>query len=536
MHRLSILYVSARRFKALIQAGADWVLKNREMLNKINVFPVPDGDTGSNMSMTLAAAVREMEAVKEVSLETVVKAAAWGALMGARGNSGIILAQILSAFSEDIEGCQRLSASDIAYALSRGAKKAYKAVLHPAEGTILTVIRETSEAVEQGVDSKTDLALLTDIMVNSARSSVDRTPLLLPKLQEAGVVDAGGLGFLFFLEGIQRLIQGIMTTDGAIHDEVGFNGKTAEIPEDNVNFRYCTEFIVKGSHISEESIKAALATMGDSIVVVGDSRAARIHIHTGQPEEVLRRASAFGHVSSIKVDDMLVQHTRRLAADNISKSTSVIAIALGDGFKELFYNTGAELVVDGGPTRNPSTSDIIAAIETTASDGVIILPNNKNVYPAAVQAAERTPKKVTVLKTATIPEGISALLSYMDDALYEENVERMEQAVKNVRSGEVTEASRDVTLGGVEVKNGDSIGIFDGKIRCARLIAEDAVVDLVQAMVDPSHEIVTLYYGDSIPKENAEAVRLILQERLQDKGIELYYGGQPYAHYIVSVE
>lgn len=533
---MSILYLSGRRFKSVIHAGADWVLQNKELLNKINVFPVPDGDTGSNMSMTLAAAVREMEAVKEESLETVVKAAAWGALMGARGNSGIITSQILSAFGEGIEGCQRLSARDIVLAFSRGVKKAYKAVLHPAEGTILTVIRETCEAVEQRVDTETDLSLLMDAMVTAARASVDRTPLLLPKLKEAGVVDAGGLGFLFLLEGMQRLIQGIATTEGAIYDEIGPSGKAAEVPEDHLHFRYCTEFIVKGSHISEESIKATLATMGDSLVVVGDSHAARIHIHTGQPEEVLRLSSAFGHVSSIKVDDMLVQHTRRLAEENRSKSTSVIAIVLGDGLKELFYNTGAELVVEGGPTHNPSTSDIIAAIETASSDGVIILPNNKNVYPAAIQAAERTPKKVTVLKTATVPEGVSALLSYTDEAHYGENVERMGEAIKSVRSGEVTEASRDVTLGGVEVKAGDSIGIFDGKIRCSRPNTTDAVVDLVEAMVDPSREIVTLYYGDSVPKDAAEAACLTLQKRLGDKGVELYYGGQPYAHYIVSVE
>lgn len=533
---MSILYISARRFKAIIGAAADWVLQNRDLLNKINVFPVPDGDTGSNMSMTLSAAVREMEAVKEVSLETVVKAAAWGALMGARGNSGIIMAQILSAFSEDIEGHQRLFAPDIVRAISKGAKKAYKAVLHPAEGTILTVIRETSEAIERTVDGNTDLALLMEAMVNSARSSVERTPLLLPKLQEAGVVDAGGLGFLLFLEGMQRLIQGMATANGAIHDEGGFNGNSAEVPEDHVNFRFCTEFIVKGAQISEDTIKEALANMGDSVVVVGDSRAARIHIHTGNPEAVLRHASSFGHVSSIKVDDMLVQHTRRLAAEGKSKSTSVISIVLGDGFKELFYNTGAELVVDGGPTRNPSTSDIIAAIETTVSDAVIILANNKNVYPAAIQAAERTPKKVKVLKTTTVPEGISALLSYMDEATYQENVDRMEEAAKNVRSGEVTEASRDVTLGGVAVKKGDSIGIFDGKIRCSCASPEDAVVDLVEAMVDASHEIVTLYYGEWVSKEKADAVQARLQERLADKGIELYYGGQPYARYIISVE
>lgn len=533
---LSILYISAKRFKAIIKAGADWVLQNRDLLNKINVFPVPDGDTGSNLSMTLASAVRETEAVKEVSLETVVKAAAWGALMGARGNSGIIMAQILSALSEDIEGRQRLSAPDIAGAFSRGAKKAYKAVLRPAEGTILTVIRETAEAIGESVDSETDLSLLMDAMVKAARSSVERTPLLLPKLREAGVVDAGGLGFLFFLEGMQRLIHGMMTTDGAIYDETVFNGNTAEMPEDRVSFRYCTEFIVKGVQISEEAIKDVLAAMGDSIVVVGDSRAARIHIHTGQPEEVLRYAADFGIVSSIKVDDMLVQHTRRLSMENNPKTTSVIAIALGDGFKELFYNTGAELVVDGGPTQNPSTSDIVAAIERTTSDAVIILPNNKNVYPAAIQAAERTPKKVTVLKTGTVPEGISALLSYIDEAAYDENIGRMEEAVANVRSGEVTGASRDVILGGVEVKRGDFIGIFDGKIRCSRSSVEDAVAELVEIMIDRSHEIVTLYYGDSIPKEDADAMCVRLQERLGDKGVELYYGGQPYASYVISVE
>jgi len=533
---LSILYISARRFKAIVKAGADWVFQNRELLNRINVFPVPDGDTGSNMSMTLASAVREMEAVREVSLETVVKAAAWGALMGARGNSGIIMAQILSAFGEDVEGRQRFCALDIADALSRGVRKAYRAVLRPAEGTILTVIRETAEAFEQSVDTIGDLSLLTDAMVKSARSSVERTPLLLPKLQEAGVVDAGGLGFLFFLEGMQRLIQGTITANGPIHDETGFNENALEIPAEQVTFRYCTEFIIKGAQISEEALKNSLAAMGDSIVIVGDTRAARIHIHTGQPEEVLRRAADFGTVSSIKVDDMLVQHTRRLVAESSSKAASVVAIALGDGFKELFYNTGAELVLDGGPTQNPSTSDIIAAIEMTISDSVIVLPNHKNIYPAAVQAAERTPKRVTVVKTATVPEGISALLAFVDEATCEENVDRMEAAITNVRSGEVTEASRDATLGGVKVRRGEFIGISDGKIRCSRLSAEDAVADLVEAMVDPSHEIVTLYYGDSIAKEDAGAVSSRLQERLGDKGIEVYYGGQPYASYIVSVE
>jgi DAK2 domain fusion protein YloV len=533
---VAILYCDAKRFKQTITAGADWVLKNRDQLNKINVFPVPDGDTGTNMSVTLMAAIREMEALKEMSLETTVKAAAWGALMGARGNSGIILSQVLSSLAEGIEGRERLFAQDIAFALSRAAKKAYKAVLHPTEGTILTVIRETAETAQEVVKTEKDLALLLDKMARSARSSVERTPLLLPKLKEAGVVDAGGLGFLNFLEGMVLLIQGAIETSGKIEDEAMLDGMVSDSAEHHLNFRYCTEFILKGSRISEDTIKDALAPMGDSIVAVGDSRLARVHIHTGQPEEVLRYASTLGQVSSIKVEDMLVQHTARFEDSSLTKDTSVIAIVLGDGLKELFYNTGAELVVDGGPTQNPSTLDIIEAVETVTSSSVIILPNDKNVYPAALQAADRTSKKVTVLKTSSVPEGLSALLAYMEDAPFEENVGRMEQAFKNIKSGEALPAIHDVVLGGVEVRSGDSIGIYQGKIQCSCSDPGETVIHLVESMVDLSDEIITLFYGDSVEKENVETLKSTLQSRFQDKTVELYYGGQPYAHYLISIE
>jgi DAK2 domain fusion protein YloV len=533
---VAILYCGAKRFKQIILAGADWIGKYRDQLNKINVFPVPDGDTGNNMSVTLTAAVREMEGLKEISLETTVKAAAWGALMGARGNSGIILSQVLSGMAEVVEGRKRLFAEDIVFALSLAAKKAYKAVLHPTEGTILTVIRETAETAEKAVSTEKDLAILLDKMARSARSSVERTPLLLPKLKEAGVVDAGGLGFFYFLEGMVQLIQGEIQKGGAIEDESRLNGTVDDLVEHHWNFRYCTEFILKGSWISEDTIKNTLASMGDSILVVGDSRLARVHVHTGQPEEVLRFASTLGQVSSIKVDDMLVQHTTRFADLSDTKANSVIAIALGDGLKELFYNTGAELVLDGGPTQNPSTSDIIAAIETVASSHVIILPNDKNVYPAALQAAERSSKKIKVLKTSSVPEGFSALLAYMDDSSAEENISRMEQAFKNMKSGEVVAASRSVVVGGVEVKSGDSIGIYQGKIRCSSPFTEKAVLRLVELMVGPSDEIITLYYGDSIEKESAEALQLSLQSRFQGKAVELYYGGQAFASYLISVE
>lgn len=533
---MAILYLGGKRFRQIIVAGADWVQKNRDHLNKINVFPVPDGDTGSNMSMTLMAAVREMDALKETFLETTVKAAAWGALMGARGNSGIIVAQILSAFQEGIEGRERIFAADIASAFSRCSKKAYKALLHPTEGTILTVIRETAEAAEESARTEKDLALVLDAMVNAARMSVERTPLLLPKLKEAGVVDSGGLGFLYFLEGMLFLIQGVVKKRGAIEDDVVLDGPAGGATEEHFNFRYCTEFILKGSRISEDTIRETLGPMGDSIVVVGDSRLARVHIHTGEPEGVLEYASALGQVSSIKVEDMLVQHTARFEASAGGKGTSVIAVVLGDGFKEIFYSAGAELVVDGGPTQNPSTSDMVSAVETVASADVIILPNHKNIYPAALQAAERTPKNVTVLKTSSAPEGVSAVLAYMEDASREENISRMEQAFRNVKSGEVLLASRSVTLQGVEVKAGDAMGIYAGTIRCSCPSPEDTVVGLAEAMASPSDEIITLFYGETIDKERAEGAQSALQSLFPEKTVELCFGGQPHAQYIISVE
>jgi DAK2 domain fusion protein YloV len=533
---MAIHYFDAKRFKQSIMAGADWVFKNRDQLNKINVFPVPDGDTGTNMSVTLTAAIREMEALEEISLETTVKAAAWGALMGARGNSGIILSQVLSSLAEGIEGRERLFAEDIAFALSRGAKKAYKAVLHPVEGTILTVIKDTAETAEEAAKTERDLAFLLDQMVKSARSSVERTPLLLPKLKEAGVVDAGGLGFLNFLEGMVFLIQGTINTSGPIEDEGMLKGPVSDEAEHHLNFRYCTEFILKGSRISEDTIKNVLAPMGDSIVVVGDSRLARVHIHTGKPEEVLRYASTLGQVSSIKVDDMLVQHTARFDDSTLTKAASVVALVLGDGLKELFYNAGTELVVDGGPTQNPSTADIKDAIETVTSANVIILPNDKNVYPAALQAAEMTAKKVTVIKTASVPEGLSALLSYMADAPFEENTGRMEEAFNQVKSGEVVPASRSVVLMGVEVTSGDAIGIYQGKIQCSCPHAGETAIRLVESMVEPSDEIITLFYGGASEQKDLDHLKSDLQTRFPNKIIEFCEGGQSYAHYLISVE
>ncbi len=534
---MPILHVTGKRFRQIVSAGADRVIKNRDHLNRINVFPVPDGDTGTNMSSTLIAAVREMDVLKETSLESVAKAAAWGALMGARGNSGIILAQIFSGLANSIQGRDRMLAEDLAAAFALSGEKARKAILRPAEGTILTVIQDVSDSAREVVRDNRDLAVLIETMAASARSSVERTPLLLPKLKEAGVVDAGGMGLALFLEGIFHLVQGINVADAdvATASEPTF-GTVSEENMVPLKFRYCTEFILKGSRISEDDIRNTLASMGDSLVVVGDTHLARVHIHTGTPEDILKYASGLGQVSSIKVDDMLIQHTARFQESNNAKHTSVISVALGDGLKELFYNAGAEMVVDGGPTQNPSTSDLIAAVEMVASQDVVILPNHKNIYPVAIQAAQMTPKRVTVLRTGSVIEGLSSLLAYMDDSAPEENIVRMSEAFGHIKTGEVAVASRDAVQSDVQVTAGDLIGIYDGKVRISCTGQEDAVKGLISAMIGPSTEIITIYYGSFVQQPEAERLQNILKELYADIEVELYYGGQPYAPYIVSVE
>ena len=412
----------------------------------------------------------------------------------------------LVGLSRRDDGRNRLFAEDIVHAFSTGVKKAYHAVLHPTEGTILTVVRETAEAAEEAVKTEKDLARILDVMVTSAKASVERTPYAPPQARR-------GRRRRFRRIGIRLLHRRHASSASGRDRGRAFRRRRrgrlewSGTREGHWTFRYCTEFILKGSQISEDAVKAALAHMGESIVVVGDSRLARVHVHTGQPEEVLRYASTVGKVSSIKVDDMLVQHTARFDKGDAAKRTSVIAVVLGDGLKELFYNAGAELVVDGGPTLNPSTADIATAIEEVNSSNVIILPNNKNVYPAAIQAAERTPKNVAVLKTASVPEGMAALLAYMDDASTEENISRMEQAFVNVKSGETALASRDVTIGDVEVASGESIGIFGGEVRCSCACRKEAVLSLVGQMTEPSDEIITLFRGDSVEREEAEALR-----------------------------
>ncbi len=533
---MAILYLNDKRFRKILIAGSDMVFKNREKLNKINVFPVPDGDTGTNMSMTLMSIIREVENLNDISLETTLKAAAWGGMMGARGNSGIILAQIFNGLADVRCVNDRFYGENIVEGIQIAAKKAYKAILNPTEGTILTVISDAAKAAEKAINCSKDLAYLIDEMANEAKASVERTPYLLPKLKDAGVVDAGGLGIFYFFEGMKNLVAGIKDSDEEIVDEMS----PVEIDNSShiqgLTNRFCTEFIIKGSLISEDKIKSELALLGDSIVVVGDTRLARVHVHTNDPEKVLKYASDFGKVSSIKVDDMLHQHTSRTVSLSASKNTSIVSIVLGDGLREIFYNAGAEMVIDGGPSKNPSTAEIISAIEAVSSHNVIVLPNNKNIYPAALQAADTSHKNVTVIKTTTVPEGISAILAYVDHASFEENCKNMENAFSKIKSGIITQASKDTVSGAVKIAKGDYIGVFRGNIYCSCKTPGDALEKLLMNMADDTDEIITLFYGDMVEKDDAENIQAFIQSKYASKTVELYFGGQPYAHYIISVE
>ncbi|OGS34376.1 MAG: hypothetical protein A2293_12275 [Elusimicrobia bacterium RIFOXYB2_FULL_49_7] len=524
----------ARRFKRALIAAAECVTANKSQLNKLNVFPVPDGDTGTNMSLTLQAAVKEMENVKDLSLETLAKSSAWGALLGARGNSGVILAQVFAGIAEGVGEKNQLQSRDVARAFDLAAKKAYKAVIKPTEGTILTVLRDTAATAAKTAETEANIVVLLKAMVASAHASVQNTPHLLPKLKEAGVVDAGGLGFAYFVEGMLNLILGLTPAALDLDDElVQIPGSIGE--NHNWHYRYCTEFILKGSNISEDSMKLKLAPLGDSLVVVGDSRLARVHIHTSSPEDVLKYAGSLGRVSSIKVDDMLQQHTTQFKTASL-KPVSVVAVTLGDGLKEVFLNMGAELVIEGGNTMNPSVADILSAIDTVASANVIVLPNNSNVHLAVEQAARISKKKVQVLATKTVPEGLAAMISYRDDIPWEDNVRNMGESFSAVVSGELTVASRAASLNGYTIQEGDFIGVKGSTVIAAGTVEGETLARLLTAVVGPSHEIITLFYGEHVPQKEAEEVRASVENAFPGKHIEMHYGGQPYTRYLISAE
>jgi DAK2 domain fusion protein YloV len=531
--------------KELARASLTWLRHHQESINALNVFPVPDGDTGTNMVLTMQSACKEVADCTERDVGPVAHKIAHGALMGARGNSGVILSQIWRGLARGLDERAVFNAADLASALQEAATTAYKGVIRPVEGTILTVIREVAEESQLAAGDSEDLIYMLERMVQRAADAVIRTPTLLAVLAEAGVVDAGGQGLYVILEGMLRRLRGEVVTEEALAvPAVGLS--LPMVPHTHeAQYGYDVQFMVTGQELDVAAIREQIDAMGDSTLVVGDPTTVKVHVHVEDPGVPLSYASGLGSLRDVVVEDMQAQYQEFITAQERPPALIVssapldiapVAVVAGDGLARVFESLGAAAIVHGGQTMNPSTEEILKAIETVPSDQVIVLPNNKNIILAAEQARDLSDKEVVVVPTRTIPQGIAAILALNHQADLACNAEAMKTAMQEVRTGEVTTATRDVQIGGVSVQNGQLIGLCDDELVLAGDTPEGVVQRLLERM-DPSNlEIVTLYYGSDVTAAEGQALADELQEAYPDLEFEVVEGGQPYYFYIVSAE
>jgi hypothetical protein len=534
---MAVLYVDGKRLKRQIQASARWLLANEETLNRLNVFPVPDGDTGTNMGLTMKAVVQAIsEADLGNDLPHVAATMADSALMGARGNSGVILSQIFKGFAEGIGSRKRATAMDIAYSLKKACEKAYEAVAEPTEGTILTVVREGVEAAYEKARTEDDIITIIATLLQACRESLARTPNLLPILREANVVDAGAMGFVCIIEGIHRLLTGAELP--AISPESPAT-ETRLIRERSF-FGYCTEFFVQTTPTNLPALKAALMPLGNSLVLAASSGQVKIHIHTERPGLILEACREWGLLTEIKIDNMDQQHADSIPTPDPEK-TAVIAVAMGEGLHRILTSLGCTLVVPGGQTMNPSVRELSSGIDQvtarTGSRAFVILPNNGNVLFSAQQLAGLHPdKKIAVVPTRTVPEGLSALMAFDPEGEFDRNVENMRRAAKRVKTGEVTTAVKTYQSGDLAVHPGDTIAIFEDRIIGTFPDAGNAAIHLVKTMSSESDEIISLFSGEHISEEAAKTLEMELVATYPHLEVERHHGGQPHYAYIVSIE
>lgn len=546
-------------------SGANSISNCRQQVDALNVFPVPDGDTGTNMSMTINAAKRELETLKDdPTVEHVSKKAASALLRGARGNSGVILSLLFRGFSKGLEGKEEADAKDIAHALSLGVSAAYKAVMKPTEGTILTVARLASEHAQQVAQQEevTEVMMWKEIL-SAAEDALAQTPEMLPVLKKAGVVDAGGQGFVEIWKGMLSVIENeqIIPSEEeaqAAPKEKKAHGVAAEFNEEDIHFCYCTEFIINKEHPDADplSLRAYLESIGDCVVVVDDEEIIKCHVHTNEPGNAIQAALKLGYLTNMKIDNMKEQHgdNNKLVdleaegqpafpykAVDPDKEYGFVAIAAGEGVKQLFVDLGVDNVVSGGQTMNPSTDDILSAIHATAAKRVFVLPNNKNIIMAAEQAANLADRKVDVLQTRTIPQGLSAMLAFDPEADRKQNVTNMVQAYERVGTGSVTFAARDSDYEGHKIKKGELLALENGKMSFVDTDLKKTVVKLTHNLTKKSPNkdasFVTLIYGEDVAEDQAEEIREAVAERLGDSAeVVLIAGKQPVYYFIISVE
>ncbi len=540
--------LSGAETRDLFAAATTRLERSVAQVNAVNVFPVPDGDTGTNMYLTMRSTMEEAERCGDPAAGAVLAAMSHGALMGARGNSGVILSQIIGGLARGVDGADTVTPASFSAGLEQASLAAYKAVTKPVEGTILTVIREVSESVRRAANGRGDIAALLETAVGAAHESVERTPALLPVLAEAGVVDAGGLGLSILLEGMLRCVEGetaeaVAVVPETVEQEWLAATEARHRTEDSL-YGYCTEALIGGSKLDVESIRRRIMQLGDSVIVVGEPKLVRIHVHTDDPGAALSLGTHAGQLMQVKVDNIRGQAERfvemhekmRGEAEEATPSFSTVAVVAGEGMARVFESVGCTRIVPGGPTMNPSTREIVQAVEACPTDDVAILPNDKNIVLAARQARDLTQKRLHVIGARSMPQGIAALLAVNPEEDVEAGVEAMEQACGTVRTIEVTRAVRATKLGGVRVREGDVIAIVDDELKLAAPSAEEAVMQALSDLPEGAGTLTTLYYGAETTAAAAEALGHQLRQRFTSLEVEVVDGGQPHYDYIVSVE
>ncbi|MBU7455158.1 DAK2 domain-containing protein [Leuconostoc fallax] len=554
-------------FGKMINAAAATLAANAEKINKLNVFPVPDGDTGTNMSLSMASGAQYERDVLETDISALAKATAKGLLMGARGNSGVILSQIFRGFANSVEGKQTLSARDLADALMSGAQTAYKSVMKPTEGTILTVIREAAAQANQSAKETDNVVALMADVTQAAQIALNKTPDLLPVLKEVGVVDSGGQGLMFVLQAFYQVLsdnfdeEAIQAPDNAELDQMvkklhAGAQADANLSPDDIEYGYCTEIMVQigqgttfDHDFDYDTFYQHLAQLGDSLLVINDDEIVKVHVHTENPGEVLSWGTHYGSLVKVKVDNMRDQQQAVIDAQRAEEAkksrlqmtapvsdTAVITIAAGDGVAALFKSLGVHTVISGGQTMNPSTADIVTAIEKSGAKKAIIVPNNSNIFMAAEQAKEISETPVVVVKTRTIQQGLTAMLGYNPNADLSDNAENMLDMIGDVKSGQITHAVRDTTLNGQKIANGDYLGIVDGEIVVNSNKLFTTAENTVKSMLDDESEIVTIIFGEQAKARDAKKLAEFIQSIDEDIEVEVHDGGQPLYPFLIAVE
>lgn len=550
--------IDAQLLQKAFIAGAYNLERNKDYINELNVFPVPDGDTGSNMSLTIMAAAREVSALENPSMDELSKKISSGSLRGARGNSGVILSQLLRGFCKEIKGKKQITVSVLADGFVRAVETAYKAVMKPKEGTILTVAKGVAEKAVELSEMDMDFETLGQEILDHGNEVLKQTPELLPVLKEAGVVDSGGQGLMEFLTGAYNGLTGKeeikepVTSGGAAKAQTM---SSEEIDTSHIKYGYCTEFIImlekKYNAEIEAKFKEFLTSIGDSLVVVSDDEIVKVHVHTNHPGLAFEKGLEYGSLTSMKVDNMREEHKEKViheqdrkkaaeqeaAKEEPKKPFGFVAVSVGEGLNDIFKDLGVDHIIEGGQTMNPSTEDVLDAISKVNAETVFVFPNNKNIILAANQAAEiEEEKQVIVIPTKTIPQGISALISFDETATAEANQAGMEDAITAVKSGQVTYAVRDTSIDGKEIKTGDYMGIDDVGIQAVGQDITEVVKDLIGAMADEDSELLSIYYGSDVEEEKANALVEAVQAAYPDFEVEAHAGGQPIYYYILSLE